>query len=135
MAPIEDLIILRLKLCYPFAGHLLNKDWRLANAASGIASTGFCYIATEALYHLVPQKHKWKPMCATYFEGEGKVRCTHWWLQHRTNNQILDPTDCQYGNDTPPYNKGRGMGFQNGYDKPSKRAKALIDIYNTILIQ
>lgn len=123
-------IIKRLKKCYPKALHLLNKEWRDINKNSKIPSTGFCYIATEALFHLLEDKNNYTPYCATYYEG--KRRCTHWWLKHKKSGLILDPTDCQYDEEVPPYHLGRGMGFQNGYSKPSKRAKALIDIYDCI---
>lgn len=106
----------------PQAIRLLRKDWRLINEKSGIPSTGFCYIATEALFYMLGGKDSGlKPVCASYEEG------THWWLVNK-KGKILDPTASQYGNDDPPYHLGKGCGFQNGYVKPSKRAQALLEI-------
>jgi hypothetical protein len=61
---------------------------------------GHCYIATEALYHLLPNKEEWKPMMASYKDEQGK--CTHWWLVNKRTGKILDPTKEQYLPDTPP---------------------------------
>jgi hypothetical protein len=103
------------------AKSLLRPDWHKENINSNIPSTGFCYIATEALFYLIGGvKSGYKPMCASYSEG------THWWLQK--GNKRLDPTADQYGDEEPPYHLGKGCGFQNGYKQPSKRAKKLIEI-------
>jgi hypothetical protein len=84
---------------------------------------GHCYIATEALYHLLSDKENWKPMCASYTDEEGKA--THWWLVNRNTGRILDPTKEQYLPDEPPYHLGWGTGFLT--KKPSKRAQVIID--------
>lgn len=105
---------------------LLSPQWKKINQASNVSSTGHCYIATEALFHLLDGcKNKLKPYCATYYEDG--MRCSHWWLKDEDGN-ILDPTADQYIDVDPPYSLGRGCGFQNGYIKPSKRAKKLIDM-------
>jgi hypothetical protein len=128
--------IKRLHDIYPLCKNLLTPEWRKKNEDSGIDSTGFCYIAAEALYHMIKRGRDYninriKPCCATYVE-DGQ-RCTHWWLQDKKLPMVkFDPTRSQYGNDEPPYIFGRGMGFQNGYEKPSLRAKELIQTYDIV---
>lgn len=97
---------------------LLSAEWR----AQSCPLEGHCYVASEALWHLLGRKD-WKPMVATYFEGER--RCTHWWLEHRVSGVRADPTREQYLPDIPPYEIGRGSGFLTR--KPSKRAKVVIE--------
>ena len=83
---------------------------------------GHCYIATEALFHILPDKENWKPMVASYNDEGGKA--THWWLVNRTTGKILDPTREQYGDKIPPYHLGKGTGFLTKL--PSKRAQIII---------
>lgn len=85
---------------------------------------GHCYVATEALYHLLPNKNHYKSMCASYFE-KNFGKCTHWWLQHKQNGKILDPTKDQYLPKNPPYHLGKSIGFLTKF--PSKRAQILIN--------
>lgn len=80
--------------------------------------TGHCYVASEALYHMLGGNDAgWVPHHVKH-EGE-----PHWYLKHRNTGAILDPTAGQFK--TPvPYDKGRGKGFLT--KEPSKRAKELI---------
>lgn len=113
---------LRRTFKHPEAIKLLRPDWRQANEKSGIVSTGFCYVATEALFYLLGGAGSgWKPMCVSTKNG------THWWLER--NGEILDATFDQFINALPPYHLGRGCGFQNGHAHPSRRATAMIDLY------
>lgn len=122
MNEIEAIAKLNKTFRLPEAKLLLTKDWLKANLESGIDATGFCYIATEALFHMLGGKTSGlTPVCARYPEG------THWWLVDGNGN-ILDPTVDQYGDDDPPYSLGRKMGFLNGYSKPSKRAVRLMEL-------
>lgn len=89
---------------------------------------GHCYIATEALYHLLGNQ-EWKPMCASYIDEKGKA--THWWLINKMTGDILDPTKEQYYPDIPPYHLGKGVGFLT--KNPSKRAKIVIDRVKKII--
>lgn len=82
---------------------------------------GHCYVAAEALYHLVGPA--WKPCCASYQDEGG--RATHWWLEHRETGKRLDPTREQYGEELPPYHLGKGSGFLTR--KPSRRAQIVLD--------
>jgi len=83
---------------------------------------GHCYIAAEALWHLLGTD-KWKPMCASYIDDGGKA--THWYLIHRETGEIADPTKEQYYPEEPPYHIGKGHGFLTSH--PSKRAQIVID--------
>ena len=87
---------------------------------------GHCYVAAEALYHALPDKQNWKPICASYNDEIGK--CTHWWLQNKKTGEILDPTKEQYYPDSPPYYLGRGSGFLTKF--PSKRAQFILNSIN-----
>lgn len=82
-----------------------------------IPARGNCYVASEALYHLLGGKlSSWKPMRMRH-EGD-----SHWFLQH-WSGLILDPTAAQFKT-IPDYTKARGCGFLTV--KPSKRAVALM---------
>lgn len=79
---------------------------------------GNCYVASEALYHLLGGKTAgWTPMTIKY-EGD-----THWFLKH-SSGLILDPTVSQF-KEPPPYEKARGRGFLT--KAPSKRAQGLME--------
>lgn len=109
----------------PEAKKLLTPRWRAENEAHGAPpSTGFCYIAAEAAYHLL-QNERPKGMCASYLE-DGKPS-THWWILLK-NGTIFDPTASQYTGlgESPPYHLGVGKGFLTS--KPSKRAAVLMQM-------
>jgi hypothetical protein len=80
--------------------------------------TGYCYVASEALYHLAGgaasglRVHR----CTL---GDGK---SHWWLVG-SNKEILDLTAKQF-NEAPPYAQGVQTFFLSR--KPSRRAAKLI---------
>ena len=79
---------------------------------------GHCYVASEALYHLLGGKEQgWKPMFLKH-EGEN-----HWFLQK--NGLIIDITVSQFKK-FPPYDNAIGKGFLT--KKPSKRARTIISI-------
>lgn len=81
---------------------------------------GHCYVASEALYHLLGgKKSGWKPMHVNHEGGP------HWYLQHSLSGTIIDPTASQFT--TPiPYENGRGKGFLTG-DQPSKRTQVVLE--------
>jgi hypothetical protein len=100
----------------------LTPYWREKNNESPIHSTGFCYIATEALFYMIGGIDSgYMP----FFVKEDNE--THWWLANFENKK-LDPTADQYKPDVPPYQLGKRCGFLNGYKNPSKRAKILIEL-------
>lgn len=79
---------------------------------------GHCYVASEALYHMLGGKASgWTPMFIRHEDAP------HWFLKNRSG-KVLDPTASQFH--TPvPYDKGKGKGFLTA--EPSKRAKTVID--------
>lgn len=106
-----------------FIGYLQPR-WRIENIKSGIPSTGFCYAAAEAAFHLLGgKKAGWKPMCVVYYEDG--IKSTHWWIVK--DGKIIDPTKSQYTKCglKPPYHLGKGCGFLS--KNPSKLAKLLIE--------
>lgn len=85
---------------------------------------GNCYVASEALYHILGgKKAGWKPMRSKML-GPDKKLDTHWVLKHESG-LIIDASRLQFTNpDKIDYSTFRGAGFLT--KKPSKRAKELI---------
>ena len=80
--------------------------------------TGHCYVASEALFHLLGGKLAgWTP-CFLRHEGQ-----PHWFLRH-VDGQVLDPTAGQF-TATPDYSLGTGKGFLTR--SPSRRAQQVIN--------
>ncbi len=79
---------------------------------------GHCYVASEALYHLLGGKEAgWTPH---HVQHEGGP---HWFLKH-AGGRIIDPTSDQFK--TPvPYHKGQGGGFLT--DFPSERTRGVLE--------
>lgn len=77
--------------------------------------TGHCYVASEALSHLLGSE--WVP---TFIRHEGSP---HWYLTHRVSGEVLDVTASQFST-PPPYGLGRGKGFLT--KRPSKRAETVL---------
>ncbi len=92
----------------------LKKPWR---GAGDNPMAGRCYVASEALYHLIGGKSAgWTPMVVRH-EGT-----THWFLRHESG-KIVDITASQFK--TPvPYGLARGCGFFTR--EPSGRAAEVI---------
>lgn len=80
-------------------------------------TTGHCYVASEALYHLLGGAEAgWTPQ---FIRHEGQP---HWYLKG-PGGEILDATADQF--DTPvPYENGVGLGFLT--KRPSRRARILL---------
>ena len=80
---------------------------------------GNCYVACEALFHLLGgYASGWHPR---YVKHEGD---THWYLLQKETNLILDPTSSQFKT-KPDYTKSKGCGFLTNH--PSKRARELME--------
>jgi hypothetical protein len=74
---------------------------------------GHCYVASEVLFHLIPEL---KPM---FIRHEGQP---HWFLMD--GDQVVDPTASQF--ETPvPYSTAKGKGFLT--KQPSRRARLVIE--------
>jgi 3'-phosphoadenosine 5'-phosphosulfate sulfotransferase (PAPS reductase)/FAD synthetase len=77
---------------------------------------GNCYVAAEAVYHLIPDQGRWTPHNLKH-KGE-----SHWFLR-RDDGVILDPTgDRMKGQIDYPSSVGRGFLTT----KPSRRARKII---------
>lgn len=78
---------------------------------------GHCYVASEAIYHLLGGKRKgWKPMFIRH-DNE-----PHWFIQHKTG-AIIDITHTQF-NTPVKHEAAHGKGFLT--KKPSKRSREVI---------
>jgi hypothetical protein len=93
----------------------LSDDLRLPKYRGKSKLAGHCYVASEALWHLLGKE--WVPQCVRH-EGD-----THWYLRHK-NGEVLDVTAGQFTSPVP-YHLGRGKGFLT--KKPSKRAASLLE--------
>lgn len=130
--PSTKQILAAFERCYklPAAKDLLQPIWRKLNAEPKAPhSTGFCYIAAEAAYHIFKINNDVKSFCAAYEEDGTPM--THWWIT--VNGKILDPTRSQYTKtgEQPPYHLGVGRGFlTRGI---SKRAKLLTELVQQLI--
>jgi ADP-ribose pyrophosphatase YjhB (NUDIX family) len=80
---------------------------------------GHCYVASEALYHLLGGAESgWVPQNIQHEGGP------HWYLKHKISGTILDPTASQFKTKVP-YENGRGKGFLT--KQPSKRTQVVLD--------
>ncbi len=78
---------------------------------------GHCYVASEAIYHLLGGKRKgWKPMFVRH-ENE-----SHWFIQHK-DGAIVDITCLQF-NTPVRHREAKGKGFLT--HRPSKRGREII---------
>jgi hypothetical protein len=102
---------------------LLKPVFRKQVEAGAHPMTGHCYVASEALYHMMGGKSAGlKPMSVNMGD------CVHWWIQ-TAEGEVLDPTADQF--DRPvPYGSGRARGFLT--KQPSKRAQVVIDRINGV---
>lgn len=78
---------------------------------------GHCYVASEALYHLLQSK-PWT-VKSHFIQWEGSP---HWYLT--IDGWVVDPTVGQFGV-VPDYLLGVGKGFLTR--EPSKRAQTVIE--------
>jgi hypothetical protein len=116
------------------APDLLKPDWRRRNA-DGHPMTGHCYVAAEALWHLLGGPAAgWTPRVLGFADDRswravepGEQGLTHWWLEHEDGRR-LDPTGDQFA--TPvPYERGRYQAFLTNAKlagRPSIRTRKLL---------
>lgn len=81
---------------------------------------GHCYVATEALYHLIPETERknWIPQILNIDDNQ-----THWFLKNRNTNEIIDITKEQFSYELD-YANSKGIGFLT--KNPSKRTIELL---------
>lgn len=109
---------------------LLRGQWKEPNA-QGHPMAGHCYVATEALYHLLGGANAgWQAKVLSFADditwAPGKL--THWWLENK-DGRFIDATADQFKT-TPPYNRGRHAAFVTNAalgDSPSARTLKLIN--------
>jgi len=98
---------------------LLSKDWE-----GSIGLGGHCYVASEALYHLLNKSYY--PCILTHKEFPKGLSAgqTHWFLKN-DKNEILDVTKSQFGKTYIPYELAKHCGFLT--KQPSKRCQTLLN--------
>lgn len=86
---------------------------------------GHCYVATEVLYYMLNDFKRYVPARGRDTEG-----IVHWWLEDKSNGEIIDVTKEQYYSQgkEPPYEKGKRCGFLT--NTPSKRAVTVLSRIN-----
>jgi 5-methylcytosine-specific restriction endonuclease McrA len=97
---------------------LLTPEWAKSRRECDHPLTGYCYVASEALYHLAGGANAG---LSIYRCNLGRGR-THWWLAD-SDGRIVDATSEQF-NEPLPYPTGRRTHFLSV--KPSARASLLI---------
>lgn len=107
---------------------LLTDHWKkIVRSKKCHPTTGHCYAASEALYHILGgKKYGYKPAY-----GKTKNGNTHWWIIDKDEN-ILDVTAEQFYffNTNPPYDSKTYSGFLT--KQPSKRAQSIINRVNKL---
>lgn len=100
---------------------LLSPRYR-ADAVGKCREYGHCYVATEALWHLIGGTASGYVPRYAFDAGSD----THWWLYNATDDAVLDPTSPQYTSNELKnlYANGRSCGFLT--KQPSKRAKIVM---------
>lgn len=96
----------------------MTKKWSRMARGSKAKTTGHCYVAAEAYFHLMGGKEA--GMVAHVISMDG---WTHWYVKD-SRGDIHDVTREQFGGERPPYELGRPTGFLTS--SPSKRAKILM---------
>lgn len=83
-------------------------DWPWQHQVYEKPLHGYCYVASEALYHLWGKENGFKPAQMHVHVGHG-TRYSHWFW--RRGVEVLDITVAQFGRVRIPYHKARGCGF------------------------
>ena len=89
---------------------LIGVPWRKQVKRKPLS--GYCYIASEALYYLEAKKLGYKPAQMWVHIGGG-WEVSHWFL--RRDGEVLDVTAAQFGKIRIPYHKARGCGFLTNF--------------------
>jgi hypothetical protein len=98
---------------------LLKASYRAKQQAGAHHMTGHCFVAAEALYHLMGGKG------SGFIPHVGHVDSgTHWWVVG-PDGGIWDPTFDQFDHPVD-YASGRGTGFGVPGGGPSKRTQELM---------
>lgn len=96
---------------------VLDKYWHNLNIETGIHTTGFCFAASEVIYRLNGGKINWT--IKRIIDPSDWNNGTHYFLQSKNNNEILDVTSSQYErrNIVIPYHLAKGTGLHNVSNK------------------
>lgn len=128
---------------------LLEKKYRDELSPGDPPETGHCAVASEAFYHIAGGRSAgFMPVVCGYAAdqaghmkfGAEKTEAlknprwhkeTHWWVRgphdgQRGRGRVFDVTGRQYP-DPFPYENGHNTGFMQPQQKPSKRARIVID--------
>lgn len=85
--------------------------WFDINATSDIASTGFCYLASEVVYNLTGKSKQWwfkEIIAPDILPHNGK----HYYLQNKDTGAILDITSDQFAHTQIPYDRSKNKGIR-----------------------
>jgi hypothetical protein len=106
---------------------LLSPEWAGLLHPGAHPLTGYCYVASEALYHLAGGSSSGISVYRCSLSGGG----SHWWLTD-PKGRIIDPTAEQFRT-PPPYSEGVRTAFLSR--KPSGRTARLIAKVRALLEQ
>jgi hypothetical protein len=97
---------------------LLSKRWHQLVAPGDHPTTGHCYVAAEAAYYLYGKRRGFQPRVLRIGKG-----LTHWYLEHPSTGERIDPTAEQFEHPLD-YTNGRRCPFLT--KQPSKRTQVLL---------
>ena len=114
----NDLAMLIRLIVSQLTPDLLSAEWAASRREGDHPLTGYCYVASEALFHLAGGVTSGLNVYRCPLPGGG----SHWWLTD-SGGRIIDPTAEQFSS-PPPYSQGARTSFLSR--KPSRRAASLI---------
>jgi hypothetical protein len=102
---------------------VLTPEWLEENINNNIASTGFCYAASEVIYRLTGGRENWKKVSIS---RQNWMHGGHCYLINKHTNQRLDITSGQYENRNIviPYD----LGVPGGFRRISQQAITLSEL-------
>jgi len=106
---------------------LLTPKWRALAELSGHPHYGQCYVAAEAVYHLLGGRSRWNSCVLSHKSWpEGmKEGNTHWFLREKSTGLVMDPTAGQF---SYPVDYSRGVNCAFMTQRPSKRARKVLGL-------
>jgi hypothetical protein len=102
---------------------LRNREWQRRVLPDAHPTTGHCYIAAEAAYHIYGKRRGFQPhVLRVGLEHDLEV-VTHWYLENKLTGERIDPTAEQFSQPLD-YTRGRRCPFLT--KEPSKRTRVLL---------
>ena len=98
---------------------LIDRHWQ--EQAKNRPLHNYCYISSEALYHVIAKGRGYKPAQMWVHVGGGR-EVSHWFL--RKEEAVVDITAMQFGKTRIPYRKAKSCGWLT--KRPSNAAQEIM---------